>query len=175
MKPLFRSPPNTIPKHSFSKADLERCADGLLFGVGNAQLPSAPLLMLDRIVDIQADGGQYGRGYAIAELDINPTSWFFKHHFRGDPVMPGCFLIESLWQLTGFHLAWSGYPGKGRVLESGRTRFIDPVQENEQTLTVSIHVRKILTNDHPICIANGNVSSNNNLKCNSDAIKVGLF
>lgn len=162
-------------RHSFSKIDLEQCADGLLFGTGNAQLPSNPLLMLDRIVDIQADGGQFERGYAVAELDIDPDKWFFKHHFHGDSLMPGCFLIESLWQLTGFHLAWSGYTGKGRVLESGRSRFIEPITDSRQIVTISVHIRKVIANGNPIYISNGEIWVGDSLKCKSDAIKVGLF
>lgn len=173
MKPLFHSP--TAPKHSYSKFELEQCADGRLFGVGNAQLPTSPLLMLDRIVDIQATGGEYGRGYAIAALDIDPSEWYFKSHFKGDPVMPGCLLVESLWQLTGFHLAWLGYKGKGRVLESGKTRFSEPVTDITKTLVLSIHVRKLLMSENPICIANGDIYFDELLMCRSDAIKVGLF
>ena len=167
--------PDYGTKHRFSRSELEFCADGGLFGSGNAQLPAAPLLMIDRVVEIQADGGEYGRGYACAELDIHPGKWFFQHHFRGDPVMPGCFMIEALWQLTGFHLAWSGYPGKGRVLESGRTRFAEPIDTLEQTLKISIHVRKLLMNGNPVCIANGEVHSSGSLKCKSDSLKIGLF
>ena len=175
MKAFLNSPLNTTSQHTFSKAELERCADGLLFGFGNAQLPSSPLLMLDRIVDIQATGGNYDRGFAIAELDVHQSSWFFKHHFPGDPVMPGCLLIESLWQLTGFHMAWAGHKGRGRVLESGRTRFLEPITEEKQTLTISIQVRKIIIKENPIYISNGRILSNGVLSCRSDAIKVGLF
>lgn len=162
-------------KHSFDKAELEICGNGDLFGSGNAQLPSPPLLMLDRILDIQSGGGDFNRGYATAELDVEPNNWFFNHHFRGDPVMPGCFLIESLWQLTGFHMAWSGYKGKGRVLESGRTRFIEPVLQVNQTLSIRIHVRKVLGNKNPIYISNGIISCDEIHICRSESIIVGLW
>jgi 3-hydroxyacyl-[acyl-carrier protein] dehydratase/trans-2-decenoyl-[acyl-carrier protein] isomerase len=166
---------NITSKNSFSISELKQCSEGILFEPGNAQLPTPPLLMLDRIVDIQATGGAYGRGYALAELEIDPSRWFFKHHFQGDPVMPGCFLIESLWQLTGFHLAWSGYKGRGRVLESGRTRFVVPVKESNQILSIEIQVRKVFSRNNPICIANGEIIVNNEIICHSDAIKIGLF
>jgi len=162
-------------KNSFNRVELEDCASGRLFGPGNAQLPSPPLLMLDRIIDIQASGGDYNRGYAIAEIDVDPSQWFFDHHFKGDPVMPGALLLESLWQLAGFHLAWLGYKGKARLLESGKTRFIEIVEDQNQTLTVSIHIRKILSGENSICIANGDVKATDNFKCNSDSIKIGLY
>lgn len=162
-------------RSSFTRAELESCSTGSLFGPGSAQLPSSPLLMLDRIIDIRSSGGHFDRGYAIAELDIDPSHWYFRHHFHGDPVMPGCFLIESLWQLAGFHMAWSGHRGRGRILDSGRSRFIESVEKDKKTITISIEVRKLLGRDNPICIANGEVSLNHLLICKSDAIKVGLF
>ena len=178
MKALSQASQLPLPTplgHSFSRQDLELCADGLLFGIGSAQLPTSPLLLLDRVIDIQRNGGDYGRGYAIAELDIDPSNWFFKHHFRGDPIMPGCLLLESLWQLTGFHLAWSGYKGKGRVLDSGKTRFSDPVKDKPQTLTITVQVRKFLTSSNPICISEGEINSHEGLICKSNSIKIGLI
>ena len=178
MKALSQTPhlsQTTLLESSFSRQDLELCADGLLFGIGNAQLPSSPLLLLDRVIDIQRNGGEYGRGYAIAELDIDPSNWFFKHHFRGDPIMPGCLLLESLWQLTGFHLAWSGYQGRGRVLDSGKTRFLDPVADSPQILTITVHVRKVLTGGNPVCISDGEINSSEGPICKSNSIKIGLI
>ena len=162
-------------KHCFSKKDLERCADGVLFGQGNAQLPMSPLLMMDRVIDIQSEGGKYSRGYAIAELDIKKSDWFFQSHFKGDPIMPGCLLIESLWQLTGFHLAWSGHFGKGRVLDSGRTKFLLPATQETNSLTITVNIKKILKRDNPIFIADGLVEENNNIICKSENLKIGLF
>ena len=66
-----------------------QCGHGEMFGPGNAQLPVPNMLMMDRISHISNDGGAYGKGEIIAELDIHPDLWFFKCHFPGDPVMPG--------------------------------------------------------------------------------------
>ena len=174
--PLFKTNHNEdlSLKHSFTKTDLEQCSDGLLFGKGNAQLPASPLLMLDRIRDIQNTGGDFERGYAKAELDIHPSDWFFAPHFKGDPVMPGCLLIESMWQLTGFYLAWAGYSGKGRVLESGRTKFVEPLQKQTAVLSIVVHVRKLLKGSMPICITDGTVEHAGNTLCSATGIKIGL-
>ena len=77
-------------KNSYSREELLACARGELFGEGNAQLPLPDMLMVDRIVDINDNGGSAGKGLLVAELDINPDLWFFACHFLGDPVMPGC-------------------------------------------------------------------------------------
>ena len=90
-----------VPKNSYNLEELVDCGDGRLFGPGNAKLPIDNMLMLDRIVEINSDGGEHGRGQIIAELDINPDLWFFDCHFPGDPVMPGCLGLDALWQQIG--------------------------------------------------------------------------
>ena len=89
-------------KNSFTYKDLIECAKGKLFGEGNAKLPHPPMLMMDRIIKITKDGGNYNKGEIIAELDIKPNLWFFDCHFKNDPVMPGCLGLDALWQLVGF-------------------------------------------------------------------------
>ena len=89
-----------VPKGAYEMADLVECGHGRLFGPGNAKLPIGNMLMMDRITEITSDGGEYGRGQIIAELDIKPELWFFACHFNGDPVMPGCLGLDALWQLV---------------------------------------------------------------------------
>ena len=71
--------------HSFDKPALVECGLGQLFGPGGAQLPVEQMLMVDRITDINLDGGKSGKGQIRAELDIHPDLWFFDCHFVGDP------------------------------------------------------------------------------------------
>src|SRR5690625_6557865 len=59
-------------KTSFNKDELIACAKGELFGEGNARLPLPNMLMLDRIIAIHNEGGEFGKGYVEAELDITP-------------------------------------------------------------------------------------------------------
>ena len=93
-----------IDQHSFTRDELLNCGYGDLFGPRRAHLPVNEMLMVDRITDIQEVGGKYGKGHILAELDIHPDLWFFKCHFPGDPVMPGCLGLDALWQLLGFWL-----------------------------------------------------------------------
>ena len=106
-------------QNSFTKEELLKCGRGEMFGEGNAQLPLPPMLMFDRIISITEEGGKYGNGQIIAELDIKPDLWFFDCHFTGDPVMPGCLGLDAMWQLVGFYLGWMGGPGRGRALGAG--------------------------------------------------------
>jgi 3-hydroxyacyl-[acyl-carrier protein] dehydratase/trans-2-decenoyl-[acyl-carrier protein] isomerase len=49
-----------------------------MFGPGNPQLPAPPMLMMDRVTAISADGGADGKGHVVAEFDIRPDLWFFQ-------------------------------------------------------------------------------------------------
>ena len=89
-------------QNSFTYNELISCAKGQMFGPGNPQLPLPPMLMCDRITNIESDGGAFGKGQIDAEFDLNPDLWFFPCHFDGDPVMPGCLGMDALWQLVGF-------------------------------------------------------------------------
>ena len=91
-------------KNSYSYEELISCAEGKLFGTGNAKLPLPPMLMFDRITIIDKVGGQYNKGRINAELDIKNDLWFFDCHFKDDPVMPGCLGLDAMWQLVGFFL-----------------------------------------------------------------------
>src|SRR5215218_851983 len=108
---------------SFAYEDLLACGRGELFGEGNAQLPLPPMLMFDRITEISEEGGEHGKGFVRAALEIKPSLWFFPCHFKDNPIMPGCLGLDALWQLTGFFLGWLGAPGRGRALGCGEVKF----------------------------------------------------
>ena len=63
-------------KITYSRQELELCGTGDLFGPETAKLPNANMLMIDRILDINSDGGLHGKGSITAELDINTELWF---------------------------------------------------------------------------------------------------
>ena len=62
-----------LKKNSFNYEELIDCANGKLFGPGNAKLPSPPMLMFDRITNIEEDTGIYKRGMIQAEDGIRDS------------------------------------------------------------------------------------------------------
>ncbi len=142
-------------KDHYTYEDLLACGRSELFGPGNAQLPSPPMLMFDRITTINNDGGSYGKGIITAEFDINPDLWFFGCHFQGDPVMPGCLGLDALWQLLGFYLGWTGAPGRGRALGVGQVKFTGQVQPHCKLVSYQIDVRRVMSRQITLGMADG--------------------
>ena len=143
-KPLGGYVPMAGFPTSFGKEDLLKCARGELFGAGNAQLPAPPMLMMDRITEISADGGLHGKGHVVAEFDITPDLWFFDCHFPGNPIMPGCLGLDGLWQLTGFNLGWRGWQGRGYALGVGEVKLTGMVRPDRKMLTYKVDFTKAL-------------------------------
>lgn len=161
------------PDH-FDKEDLIRCGHGELFP-GAMRLPIDEMLMVDRITHIGADDGAYGKGSLVAELDINPDLWFFKVHFDGDPVMPGCLGLDALWQLTGFYLGWTGAPGRGRALGVGSVKFTEQVQPDAKLLQFRIDIRRIMSRQITLGIANGTMLIDGKTAYETEDMRVTLF
>ena len=133
-----------MKKSSFNYDELLDCANGKLFGPGNAKLPSPPMLMFDRITEITENQGFYKKGSMKAELDIKDNLWFFDCHFKEDPVMPGCLGLDAMWQLVGFYLGWIGEPGKGRALGVNSVKFTGEVLKKVKMATYEINMKRVL-------------------------------
>ena len=162
-------------KDAFTYEDLIACAEGNLFGSGNAQLPMPPMLMFDRITNISDDGGENGKGIINAELDIKPDLWFFECHFINDPVMPGCLGLDAMWQLLGFYLGWLGLEGKGRALSVGNVKFSGMVLPTIKKLEYQITLKRVLTSKLILGIGDGKLIADNEIIYKAEDLRVGLF
>lgn len=102
--------------------------------LGATFLPVGQLLQLDRVTGI-------GGASITAELDITPDHWAFPLHFPGDPVFPGCLLIEAAGQLV---MVWGwevGLRGRPRLARAN-AEFKRPVLATDRTLILRGTVRR---------------------------------
>ncbi len=161
-------------QESYSYDELIQCGRGELFGPGNAQLPLPPMLMFDRISRITEEGGQFGKGEVIAELDVKPDLWFFNCHFEGDPVMPGCLGLDAMWQLVGFFLGWSGGPGRGRAL-AGEVKFTGQVTPKAQLVRYHVEIKRLVKRRLYMGIADATMEVDGRVIYTAEDLRVGLF
>lgn len=161
-------------QNSYSYEELIQCGNGELFGPGNAQLPQPPMLMFDRITHISDEGGEFGKGEIVAELDVNPDLWFFGCHFNNDPVMPGCLGLDAMWQLIGFHLGWLGGPGCGRAL-GGSIKFTGQVLPTAKKVTYRISLKRVIARKLYMGIGDATMEVDGKIIYEAKDLKVGLF
>jgi 3-hydroxyacyl-[acyl-carrier protein] dehydratase/trans-2-decenoyl-[acyl-carrier protein] isomerase len=162
-------------QHSYTRDELLMSGRGELFGPENAQLPLPNMLMFDRITRISNEGGEYGKGEIIAELDIRPDLWFFDCHFMGDPVMPGCLGLDAMWQLVGFFLCWMGGPGKGRALGVGEVKFRGQVLPHAKIVTYHVSIKRLIMRKLVMGIADAYMDVDGKVIYEATDLRVGLF
>ena len=89
-------------RSSFAHEELLAFAHGTLFDdapIGfDARLPLPPMLMLDRITQVERSGA---RGRIVGERDVRLDDWFFQCHFLSDPVQPGCLGVDGVLVADG--------------------------------------------------------------------------
>jgi len=165
----------TERQSSYSREELLACARGEMFGRENAQLPTPPMLMFDRISSISETGGKHGAGTVVAEMDVRPDAWFFGCHFIGDPVMPGCLGLDALWQMTGFFLGWLGERGRGRALGVEGVKFAGMVTPAAKLVRYVVDMRRVRRGRLALGIADGELFADGESTFSVTGMRVGLF
>jgi 3-hydroxyacyl-[acyl-carrier protein] dehydratase/trans-2-decenoyl-[acyl-carrier protein] isomerase len=164
-----------IKKNAYNYEDILASGRGELFGPESAKLPKPNMLMFNRILEITDKGGKYDNGLIVAELDITPDLWFFECHFQDDPVMPGCLGLDSMWQITGFYLAWMGHKGKGRALGVEDVKFTGQILPTSKVVTYRIDIKRVMARKLVLGISDGSVAVDGREVYTASNLKVGLF
>ncbi|MFH1418138.1 MAG: beta-ketoacyl synthase N-terminal-like domain-containing protein [Planctomycetota bacterium] len=76
------------------------------------RLPDGRMKLIDRVLEINPDGGRFGLGVIRAEADIHPDDWFLTCHFVDDMVMPGTLMYECCLHALRFFLLRMGWVGE---------------------------------------------------------------
>jgi acyl transferase domain-containing protein/3-hydroxymyristoyl/3-hydroxydecanoyl-(acyl carrier protein) dehydratase len=95
--PMAREAYSDQALEALRAGDLAACFGGHFAGVGlsaSLRLPGGRMRLIDRVVDLEPEGGRYGLGRIRAEADIHPDDWFLTCHFVDDRVMPGTLMYE---------------------------------------------------------------------------------
>lgn len=102
--------------------------------LGATFLPIGQMLQLDRVTAVDDTS-------ITAEMDVSPEHWVFPMHFPGDPIFPGCFLIEAAGQLVALWGWEAGLRGRPRMAKVS-AEFESPVCAADKTVTLKGKVRR---------------------------------
>ncbi len=122
-------------------------------------LPGGYLKLVDRVVELDPQGGRYGLGQIRAEMDIHPDDWFLTCHFCDDHVMPGTLMYECCMHTLRIYLLRMGWVG-----EEGTT-WCEPVPgvdsglkcrgqviETTRTVTYQVSIKQLGYGPEPFAI-----------------------
>lgn len=140
-----------------------------------ARLPTPPMLMIDRILEIRREGA---RGKIVAERDVRLDDWFFQCHFLGDPVQPGCLGVDGVWQLLGYFCSWAGGLGAGRALGCGEIELSGQIRPHDSVVRYEIDVRRyteLPRSGAAIVIGDARLFVDDDPIYEMKKVKVGLF
>jgi 3-hydroxyacyl-[acyl-carrier protein] dehydratase/trans-2-decenoyl-[acyl-carrier protein] isomerase len=167
-------------RRRFDRDELLRFAEGLLLVDApsgfHSRLPTPPMLMIDRIVELERTSRTRGR--LVAERDVHPDDWYFRCHFVGDPVQPGCLGVDGIWQLIGFYCAWNGAVGFGRALGSGEIEFSGQILQHNRLVRYEIDVirySELAASGVTMAIADARLMVDGELIYTVQRAKVGIF
>jgi PfaB family protein len=98
--PRMLTQPKLLREFAPLPEGLEDACVGRSFGFPTEiPFPDSRWRLVDEIHELAHEGGPRGLGFVRGSARIDPNSWLFKAHFRGDPVWPGSLGQESLLQL----------------------------------------------------------------------------
>ena len=101
------------------------------------RLPAPPMLMLDRVMEIERNGRQ---GRIVGERDVRLDDWFFGCHFTADPVQPGCLGVDAVWQLIGLYVSLRGAMGTGRALGCKEVEFFGQIRPHDKVVRYEVDI-----------------------------------
>ena len=118
--------------------------------------------LIDRVLKLDPQGGKFGLGMILGELDIHPDDWFITCHFCDDQVMPGTLMYECCMHTLRVYLLRMGWVGEtGEVAYEpipgvrSRLKCRGQVLANTKKVWYEITLKEIGYDEHqtPYCLA----------------------
>lgn len=123
-------------------------------------LPNDRLALLDRISEMDPEGGGYGLGFIRSEIDIDPEAWFLTCHFVDDRVMPGTLMYECCMQTLRVYLLRFGWVGEEGAVTAqpipdirSRLKCRGQVIESTRTAAFEVSIKELGYRPEPYAIA----------------------
>ena len=109
-------------------------AAGTLIPIDGTYLPTGPLRQISRVIAVDAER-------IVGEMDLGDNHWVYPGHFPGDPIFPGCLLVEAAGQLVALWAWADGQRGKPRYVRAS-ARFQSEVRPSHDRLILRGSVQR---------------------------------
>ncbi len=130
-------------KSSFSREEIIAFVEGAR---GLPALPGSLLLPFHAIPRISWDeASKTGRVEAVRHNRLD--DWFYACHFLGDPVMPGCWGIDAVWQVMRLFAAWRGLPDCDKTLGMEDVSFFGQIRPYDKEIVYAVDIVSIEESD----------------------------
>lgn len=147
-----------------------RLIDDAAFASG---MPIALLQPFHEIASIKWDQAS-GAGRIEAVRRNRPDDWLYACHFLGDPVMPGCWGIDALWQCLRFFAAWRGIAGCDKALGMEDVSFFGQIRPHDRTIRYAVDVVSAEISDgETLLTGKGSVAVDGVAVYSAGAVQVG--
>jgi 3-hydroxyacyl-[acyl-carrier protein] dehydratase/trans-2-decenoyl-[acyl-carrier protein] isomerase len=165
--------PEFKARGSFGFEELVAASEGrLVEGLGPV-LPSSILLPFHEITELSWDEKK-GRGRIAAVRRNRVNDWLYFCHFTNDPVMPGCWGVDALWQAVRFFAAWRGIADCDRTLGLQDVSFFGQIRPFDQAIAYEAEIESVETEDGETRVtASGKVKVDGQLIYTVGRIEVG--
>lgn len=106
------------------------------------QTGSALLLPFHEVTRLEWDeSSKTGLIEAVRHNRID--DWFYACHFIGDPVMPGCWGIDAVWQAMRVFAAWRGITRCDKTLGMENVSFFGQIRPHDRKIVYSVEIVSI--------------------------------
>jgi 3-hydroxyacyl-[acyl-carrier protein] dehydratase/trans-2-decenoyl-[acyl-carrier protein] isomerase len=129
-------------KSRFGRDEIAAFSEGRLLEDAPPGLPGLPgwlLIPFHEIVRLEWDEAS-GTGVIEAARDNRLDDWFYGCHFLGDPVMPGCWGVDAVWQCLKFFAAWRGLAGCAKPLGMENVSFFGQIRPHDKRVIFRVEI-----------------------------------
>lgn len=163
-------------KTSFTRDEVVAFSQGRLLDDAPAGLPGLPswlLLPFHEVTKLEWDEAT-GTGVIEASRENRLDDWFYGCHFLGDPVMPGCWGVDAVWQCMKFFAAWRGLTGCSKPLGMENVSFFGQIRPHDSRVTYRVEILSVeRSGDDVLMTGKGAVSVDGTPVYTVDSAQIG--
>lgn len=126
----------------FGRDEIAAFSEGRLLEdapAGLGRIPGWLLLPFHEITRLEWDEAS-GTGVIEAARENRLDDWYYGCHFLGDPVMPGCWGVDAVWQCLRFFAAWRGLKGCSKPLGMENVSFFGQIRPHDKRVIYRVEI-----------------------------------